>query len=114
MRAIFDGQDYLLLLGKKENELVKLLNTNLEAKLEMALKDEDLDKKVILGVGDNDDGIDLKYFPEEHKGWDDIKEIRVKVNQWAYKHILEYGTFETRYNGSDKIEIMNGEPKDFM
>ena len=68
---------------------------------------------VTLEYGENNgpDGIDLKYIPKNPNSWESILEISVKINDRTYNHILERGSFGTRYNGSDKIQIYNGNPR---
>ena len=113
MKATFDGQDYMLMLDKKTQELQGLRQRKLEAPLTEHWGDKDLGKLVSLELADNSgsDGIELKHLPESAKSWEAIKIIQVKVNERAYNFIKERGNFGTRYNGSDKIEIMNGDPR---
>lgn len=110
MRAEFDGLDYFLYLDREEGELENLKSKSLTAQLKKSFSDVDLDKLVILSYGENNgpDGIEFVFFPEIT--WDKLQEARVTINERAYRHIRERGSFGTRYNGSDKIEIFNGLP----
>lgn len=69
-------------------------------------------KNVILELVENDgpDGFHFQYLPPNAGGWDEIKTVSVKINPWAYGHIERQGSFGTRYNGSDKIEIHTKDP----
>ncbi|MBU0930147.1 MAG: hypothetical protein KJ623_03700 [Nanoarchaeota archaeon] len=111
MKAEFDGQDYMLFLEKGSNELLRLENEKFEAPLKQAWEPEnDLGKLVTIELAENGamDGIELKYFPEDAGSFDEIKNIQVKLNRGAYKQVVKYGQFGTRYNCSDKVEIING------
>jgi len=110
MRAEFDGLDYTLYLDRKKGELENLKSKNLTAQLKKTFSTEDLGKLVILSYGENKgpDGIELVFFPEIT--WDKFQEARVTINERAYQHIQERGSFGTRCNGSDKIEIVHGLP----
>ncbi|MBS3090107.1 hypothetical protein J4461_04515 [Candidatus Pacearchaeota archaeon] len=90
-----------------------------EGKLEAPLKkawelDKYSGKTVSLELTNTDaiDGIELKYLPDNAENWEAIQRVQVKLDNWAYNHVREYGQFGTRYNGSDKIEIMNGFPEE--
>jgi len=100
---------FTLYLDSTEQELEELKIERIQTQLNRAFSDEDLGKLVSLEFGENKgpDGIELKYFPE-NESWEKVKEIRVKINERAYNHVQEKGSFGTRYNGSDKIEIVNG------
>ncbi len=113
MKATFDGQDYMLMLDKKTQELQGLLQEKVEAPLTEHFGGKDLKKIISLELADNNesDGIELKYLPDDFKSWESIQKIQVKINSRAYSHIQERGRFGTRYNGSDKIEIFNGDPR---
>jgi hypothetical protein len=110
MKSLFDGQDYMLML--EDQEMKKLRQSKLEAQLKELFGGADLGKLVTLELGENDgsDGIKLVYLPEDANGWDEIKQVYIKINAWAYKHIEERKEFGTRYNGSDKITIHDGVP----
>ena len=112
MRAEFDGQDFTLYLDKNNQELQQLRNTSLQARLQTPFGGEDLGKIVTLRFGENkgNDGIELKYLPEGTSGWENIQEVKVTINDRAYGYVQQRGSFGTRYNGSDKIEIINGLP----
>ena len=113
MRAEFDGQDYALYLNKDTQELQRLKTQKLEAQLQQPFRGEDWDKKVVLEFGENScqDGIGLSFLPETADGiWDKVKEVRVIINRRALGYVEQIGQFGTRYNGSDKIEIINGLP----
>ena len=115
MKAIFDGADYSLMLERRTQELRKLRQGKLEAPLQQAFEpDKDLGKVVSLELAENDatDGIELKYLPEGSESWEAIQRIQVKLADRAYNHVMQYGQFGTRYNGSDKIEIINGFPEE--
>ena len=113
MKATFDGQDYMLILEKKTQELQRLRQGKLEAPLTEHWGDKNLGKIVSLELADNNgtDGIELKYLPDDAESWEAIQRVQVKVDERAYRHIRGRGRFGTRYNGSDKIEIMNGDPR---
>lgn len=112
MRATFDGQDYTLFLNQETREIQKLRQEKLGAPLKEYWGDKDLRKIVSLELAENNatDGIEFKQFPEDAENWEAIQRIQVRVNGRAYNHILQYGQFGTRYNGSDKIEIIVEEP----
>ncbi|MEK6898373.1 MAG: hypothetical protein AABX28_03385 [Nanoarchaeota archaeon] len=106
MRAIlFGNTDYLLQVYEGEFEL--LPRQCLETQLQLAFRDDDLGKKVVLRYKDNpqSDGIDLRYLPENAQSSDEIQEIEIDISSRAYNLIRERGKFGTRYNGSDKIDI---------
>jgi len=106
MQAVFDGQDYLIVLNGRE-ELKKSQDRKIVADLKEIWTGRSLDKKFILRLEENkgSDGIELRYWPRYH-GWDKIKVIRVKINQWACNHIQEIGRCGTRYDGlGNKIEF---------
>ena len=113
MKAVMAGQDYTLMLEKDKQELENLREKPLEASLMEAWTTKDLGKKVSLEFGETDqaDGIEVRYVPE-HQGWEAIQKIRVTVNQHAYDHILQRGHFGTRYGLGDKIDIINGDPRE--
>ncbi|MDP3026341.1 MAG: hypothetical protein Q8N63_01435 [Nanoarchaeota archaeon] len=113
MKATFDGQDYMLMLDKKMDELQRLRKEKLEAPLTEHWGDKDLGKTVSLELADNNgsDGIELKYLPNGAESWEAIQRVQVKLNERAYSHIRGRGQFGTRYNGSDKIEIFDGDPR---
>ena len=113
MKATFDGQDYMLMLDKKTQELQGLRQKRLEAPLTEHFGDKDLGKVVSLELADNtgSDGIELKYLPEGAESWEAIQIVQVKVNERAYGHVRERGQFGTRYGMGDKIEIFNGDPR---
>jgi hypothetical protein len=113
MKTIFDGQDYIIMLDKKTQELQQLQKgKKLEASLEQPYDKKSLKKVVSLELASNEaiDGIELKYLPEEAENWEEIQKVQVKLNDWAYNHVMQRGQFGTRYNGSDKIDIHNGDP----
>lgn len=116
MKATFDGQDYMLMLDKKAQELRQLRKgQRLDAQLtSSSFEGEDLGKLVSLEFGQTNatDGIEVNYSPEDPESWEAIKEVRVKINESAYGHIAQRGQFGTRYNGSDKIEIFDGDPRE--
>ncbi|HLC80606.1 MAG TPA: hypothetical protein VJG31_02435 [Candidatus Nanoarchaeia archaeon] len=111
MKATFDGQDYLLILDKKTDELTRLRQEKLEALLTKLWEDNDLGKVISLEFADNNgnDGIELKYLPEGAESWEAIRKVQVRVNEWAYNHIRDRGQFGTRYGIGDKIEIFDGD-----
>lgn len=113
MKATFDGQDYMLMLDKKMQELQGLRQNKLEAPLTEHWGDKDLGKLVSLELADNkgSDGIEVKYLPEDAKSWEAIQRVQVKVNESAYSHIERRGKFGTRYGIGDKIEIFDGDPR---
>lgn len=108
MKATFDGQDYLLTLNRETQDLQELQKKGLEAQLTEQWGTEKLGKLVTLELADNNgsDGIELKYTPCDAESWEAIQGIQVKINNQAYNYIKERGQFGTRYNGSDKIEII--------
>jgi hypothetical protein len=108
MKAFFDGQDYILILDKAIQELEKLHQHNIKAPLKQYCGSENLDKLVRLGLNENDeiDGIEVTFLPKGFNGWESIERIEVNINNKAYEHIKTKGKFGTRYNGSDKIEIL--------
>ncbi len=113
MKAIFNGQDYTLMLERRTQELQRLGQGKLEAPLKQAWEpDKDLGKVVSLELADTDaiDGIELKYLPNSAESWEAIRRVEVKMNERAYSHVRQHGQFGTRYNGSDKIEIVHGFP----
>ena len=112
MRAEFDGQDFALYLDLKQRELNKLGAQRLESQLQQPFGGEDLGKLITLEFWENEgpDGIELKYFPKDFGSWEQVEIIRVTMNHRAYRHVKERGSFGTRCNGSDKIEIINGLP----
>ncbi len=115
MKAMFDGQDYMLMLERRTQELQRLREGKLEAPLKQAWEpDKDLGKVVTLELANTNaiDGIELKYLPEGAESWEAIRRVEVKVNERAYSHVGRHGQFGTRYNGSDKIEIVNGFPEE--
>ena len=113
MKATFDGQDYMLILDKKAQELQGLRQKKLEATLTEDFGDEDFGKLVSLELADNNgsDGIELKYLPEGAESWEAIQRIQVRMNERAYIHVETRGRFGTRYGMGDKIEIFNGDPR---
>ncbi len=114
MKAMFDGQDYMLILDKETGELEQLHQRKLEATLTEPWGDEDLGKIVSLELADNNgsDGIELKNLPENAESWEAIKQVQIKINESAYSHVKERGRFGTRYGGiGNKIEIFNGDPR---
>lgn len=72
-------------------------------------------KILTLEVGEvrRSDGIEVNCIPENYASWEEIQEIRVRINEKAQRNIREIGRSGTRYNGSDKIEIINGIPEYF-
>lgn len=116
MIAVFDGQDYLLMLRKETEELQKLKQGKLEAQLQLAYEpDKDSGKKVTVGLAENNcsDGVELTFVREGKEGWNSIREIRIGLNNRAYANLIEHGQVGTRYNGSDKVEIINSYPDEF-
>ncbi len=113
MKAIFDGQDYMLILDRNAEELTRLRQGKLEAHLTEPWEDKNLGKVVSLELADNggNDGIELKYLPDCARGWEAIKIVQVKVNERTYGYIRERGQFGTRYGIGDKIEIFDGDPR---
>ncbi len=113
MKATFDGQDYMLMFDKEKRELKRLRQGKLEAPLTEYWGDKDLGKVVSLELADNNgsDGIELKYLPDGAESWEAIQRVQVRMNERAYSHVETRGQFGTRYNGSDKIEIFNGDPR---
>ena len=113
MKAIFVGQDYMIMLDKDKNELDRLRQEKLEAPLTEDPEGKDLEKIVTLELADNDgpDGIEVKYMPVDAESWEKIQRVQVRVNKRAYGHIRQRGTFGTRYGMGDKIEIFNGDPR---
>lgn len=113
MKATFDGQDYMLMLDKKTQELQRLCQGKLEAPLTEHWGDKDLGKVVSLELADNNgsDGIELKYLPEGAEGWEAIKIVQVRMNERAYSYVKTRGRFGTRYGMGDKIEIFDGDPR---
>ena len=109
MRATFDGQDYLITLEQKSQDFQKLQQEKLEASLTELFTYKNLNKMLSLELTENNaiDGIELKHLPDSAESWEAIQIIQVKVNKRAYNYIRERGQFGTRYNGSDKIEIIN-------
>jgi len=113
MKATFDGQDYMLILDRKTQELQGVRQGKLEAPLTEHWGDKDLGKLVSLELADNNgsDGIELKYLPEGAESWEAIQRVQVRINERAYSHVRERGQFGTRYGMGDKIEIFNGDPR---
>jgi hypothetical protein len=110
MRAEFDGQDYFLFLASN-TELQKLQQEKIESRLIQAWQpDNDLGKIISLELAENKgmDGIELKHLPDGAKSWEAIQEVQIKINNRAYNHIAQHRQFGTRYNGSDKVEIIIG------
>jgi len=112
MRAEFDGQDYFFYLDRNKQELQNLPIQSLEAELQKPFENCGWDKKAILEFGENNgpDGIQLKHLPEGAETWDEFKEIKVTINARALSYVQERGSFGTRYNFSDKIDIVDGLP----
>lgn len=111
--AMFDGQDYMLILDKEKGELQQLQQgEKLEAALTEDFGDKDLGKVVSLELADNkgSDGIELTYIPEG-TGWEAIQRVQVKMNERAHAYVSERKSFGTRYGLGDKIEIFNGDPR---
>jgi len=106
MRAEFDGQDYSFYINK--GELFELPEQSLEAQIQQPFTNTKLNKRAVLKSGENDgpDGIKLRTLPEEAQTWDEFKEINVTINKKARDYIQQTGSYGTRYNGSDKIEII--------
>lgn len=107
MKATIIGEDYIIILEKEKQELPSLRKgVQLEAVL-FGDGGKSLDKKVIVRTiadTDNFDGIDIEYVPK-HKGWSNVREIRVRLNQAALDRIESLGRFGTRYDGSNMIDI---------
>jgi len=115
MKAIFDGQDYTLMLEKATQELLQLgQGKKLTAKLTRPWGEAEWSKLASLELKENNaiDGIELMYLPEGAENWDVIEQIRVRLNLRAYSFVEQRGEFGTRYNGSDKIRIINGYPEE--
>ena len=113
MKAIFSGQDYIIMLDEKTQELQQLQQgKKLEASLEQPYDKKSLKKVISLELASNEaiDGIELKYLPEKAGNWEEIQKVQVKLNNWAHNHVMQRGQFGTRYNSSDKIDIYNGDP----
>ena len=110
MKALFDGQDYMLILDKEADEAKKLRQGQLGANLTGRWDDNDLGKKLILEFGETTqpDGISLEYIPK-NKDWGAIERIRIMVNERALQKVEARGWFGTRYGAGDKIEIYNDE-----
>ena len=106
MRAEFDGQDYLFYVSR--DELLRLPEQSLESQLQQPFSNAKLNKRAVLKSGENNgpDGIKLRTLSEEAEKWDKFKEINVTINKRAQDYIQQTGSFGTRYNGSDKIEII--------
>ena len=115
MKVIFTGQDYILMLERRTQELQRLRQGKLEAPLKEAWSpDKNLGKVVSLELAETNaiDGIELKYEPKGAESWEVIKRVQVKINGRAYTNVRTHERFGTRYNGSDKIEIVNGFPEE--
>ncbi len=113
MKATFDGMDYTLFLNPETREMQRLgTGEKLEAPLKEHWGDKDLGKVVSLELAENraTDGIEFKQFPEDAENWEAIQKIQVRLNGRAYNHVRSHGQFGTRYNGSDKIEILIEDP----
>ena len=113
MKATFAGQDYTLMLDKEKRELQRLPDEILEAPLTEHWGDKDLGKLVTLELNDTNrsDGIELRYFPEDAESWEAIQKVQVKINERARNNLITMGRIGTRYNGSDKIDIYDGDPR---
>ncbi len=109
MIATFDKQDYQITLQGADNNILRLPSGKLTATLEEHGSFENLGKVVRLELVENKgtDGIELQYLPEGTGGWNEVEEILVRMNNSAYQKVRERGKFGTRYNGSDKIEILD-------
>ena len=110
MQAAICDQDYFLRLDTLSRELQQAgQGRKLGADLTELYDSKPLGKKVVLGYGENDgpDGIEVS-FVRKGDGWAGIREIHIKIGQFAYDAILRRGRFSTRYDGSNMIEIMNG------
>ena len=107
MKARISGNDYIIHLNSKDEELKKLKIQNLETILIGADNNENLGKMVTMTIGDTDipDGIEVIYFPEKRNSWKDITEIRITLNSTAYERLRQNRHTCTRYNGSDMIDI---------
>ncbi len=112
MKATFGGKDYTFMLDKDLDELQGLRQGKLEAPLTEHWGGKDLGKIVSLEIADNDgsDGIELKYLPEDAENWDAIQRVQVKMNERAYDYVGERGQFGTIFDGSNKIDILDGLP----
>ncbi len=112
MQAMFDGQDYFIFLDKRTSDLQSLVaGRKIEAPLMDYRDGSDLGKVVNLEMAENDgsDGIQLRYLPDDSPDFESIKVVDIKFDVRAYHFVQQRGKFGTRYNGSDKIEIVNGE-----
>jgi hypothetical protein len=116
MKAIFDGQDHTIMLERASHELLQLKQgKKLTAKLTRPWGGAEWDKIASLELKENKaiDGIELMYLPEDAENWEVIEQVRVRLNNRAYNFIEERGEFGTRYNGEDKIKIVNGYPEEW-
>jgi hypothetical protein len=97
----------------EDDEFEQLPESSLECTLRDMIRDEELDKKITLimsGARQLSDGITVSYLPEA-TNWEDVTEIRVAIDEFAYRHIKEQGVFGTRYDGiGNKIEIHRNYP----
>lgn len=111
MKALITGQDYTLMLKRGARELQRLRKEKLEAPLKQAYDPaRNLGKVVTLELVENRgaEGIELTFLPKDAKSWESIKTIQVKLNHEAYDRVEQDERFGTRYDGSNKIDIVNG------
>lgn len=114
MRAMFDGQDYMVVLDEEANDWRQLQDrdTVLQAPLGRQWEEGTWGKILSLKVQENTaiDGIEVTYGPEGAEFWDDIQQINVAISWRAHMLLGINHRFGTRYNGSDKIEIFYRDP----
>lgn len=112
MRATIIGDDYYITFEKEKQEICSLKKgVQLEGRL-VEEGNKNLDKKVTVKTvagTNNPDGIDVKYVPK-HQGWQNVREIRVRLNQSALEQIELLGRFGTRYGLGNTIEFYDGLP----
>jgi hypothetical protein len=124
MEAIFDGQDYVVVVDKNSGELQTLASEPLSALLNDrsvipskagALRQLVLDfglpteKTLLLMLDDevrqDSDGIRVEYLPENSEEWSSVDTVRVRIAQRALRLLQAQGEVGTRYGMGDKILI---------
>ena len=115
MRAVFNGDDYTLILDRAIRELdwLRYSGQKLSAPMERPWKQGAWSDKIAtleFGKTSHPDGIEMAYVPANAEDWDHIREARFVFNDIAYRHIADRGSFGTRYDGSNKVQIFNGDP----
>ncbi len=109
MIAKFDGLDYHIFLEKPKHDIDVLAQASLEAPL-MDLEEKEFNVRVRVEIGDNSnpDGAELAFVPPSARRIEDIRYIKITINDSGYALLRRGSEIYTTYGRTEnKLRIVH-------